>query len=72
MPVSYVTLKELSEAFDRYVGCRVCIDGVTITKGIDIGSSAVRTGEIEQDGTSMVIYNDSNMSNMSIRRTKEN
>lgn len=60
IPEKELTLEELENNYNRYIGCRIRLSGIQVTKGFTTGTSAKRTGEIYQGGRAMQIYNDSN------------
>lgn len=60
IPEKELTLEELENNYNRYIGCRVRLSGIKVTKGFTTGTSTQRTGEISQGGKTMQIYNDSN------------
>lgn len=56
IPCTELTLASLLANYTRYMSCRVLLKGITIETGIYGSTSATRTGEISQGGSSINIY----------------
>ena len=55
IPLTEMTIAALNENFDANISRRIVIKGVTVTKGVNGSVNAERNGEISQNGSTIVL-----------------
>jgi uncharacterized protein YjdB len=55
IPLTEMTIADLNANFDANISRRIVIKGVTVTKGVNGSVSAERSGEISQNGSTIVL-----------------